>query len=461
MKDNQNTKGSFTKKQIIIGILLVVLILLAIFLYFFFLSGKKNEKNKPDVPVKDNQSILLKMELSFEINSELYISSLVDEKNAVEVKNDDEQIDTSVLGKKEVTIQYIENGKEQEKNIKINIVDTIAPVIDYKEELTTTVNKGIDFLADVKVTDNSQEEIKATIEGAYDFKMPGTYNLKYVAVDSSNNKAEEPFTLKVVKAGNSNSSTNQKPVQKPSTGTNNTTNSDTEDSNDTLEEIATISKEEFMNKSVNFTLSPHLTTIAVSWNYDDILPFNANETWVDYEVALTGPDKNITYNASHRSEYALFRDLELNTTYHIRVKAYQKDSNGNVVYTKVSEKSVKTLNSPNYSSADQAYVDNLFHLLNSNRGNIYERDAELDLAASICASSSAGLKARACLLKAGVDKEVSSWRDTRHSATSGYVTYKEFYQENKDFFDRNAYARIGVGYYKGIVHVISVSFAGD
>lgn len=463
MKKKENEKKKITKKQKLVICFLISLVLVVLALIFIILKPKrKPEENKNNtIPpvntsVNNTNELVIKENLSYEINSELFIPSLI-ENNNITIKNGDEKIDTSKLGEQEVIIKYLLKEEDQEKKVTVNIVDTIAPEIEYKTELTTTVNKKIDLLKGVKVTDNSKEEIKATVLGEYNFKKEGTYNLKYVAIDSSNNRVEKEFTLKVTKNNNAsnNTSTNEKP-----TSSNNNTNSENSNDDDLSEEIETISKEEFRNKSVDFTLSPYLTTIQISWNYDKILPFNSEE-WVDYEITLTGSNKNLTINSSHRGEYELFRDLELNTTYTISVKAYQKDSNGKTVYTKETKKSVKTLSSPNYSSADQAYVDNLFNLLNSNKGNIYKRDASLDLAASICASSSMGLKARACLQKAGVNKEVLAWRDTRHSATSGYVSYQEFYQENKEFFDKNAYARIGVGYYKGIVHVISVSFRGD
>lgn len=54
-------------------------------------------------------------------------------------------------------------------------------------------------MKDVKVSDNSKEDIVATVVGEYDINKDGTYKLKYVAVDSSNNKVEEEFILVVEK----------------------------------------------------------------------------------------------------------------------------------------------------------------------------------------------------------------------------------------------------------------------
>ncbi len=146
-----------------------------------------------------NKEVIVEDELDFEVNSEVKIMSLVSEKNELEIINKDDIVDTSKIGEKEITIRYKENNEEKEQVIKINVVDTTNPIIEYKKELTTTEGIEIDLLEDVKVSDNSKEDIVATIAGEYDINKAGNYNLKYVAVDSSNNKAEEEFTLIVKK----------------------------------------------------------------------------------------------------------------------------------------------------------------------------------------------------------------------------------------------------------------------
>lgn len=154
--------------------------------------GDKKEKAKKD-------TILLKENLKFEVNSEVNLLSLVSEDNKVKILSEDETVDTSTLGEKEITIKYEVEEKEETKTFKITIEDTQAPTIEYQKELNTNVGTKIDLLKDVKVSDNSKEEIKVTIDGDYNFDNEGTYNLKYVAVDSSNNKTEKEFTLKVNK----------------------------------------------------------------------------------------------------------------------------------------------------------------------------------------------------------------------------------------------------------------------
>ena len=185
-----------------------------------------NDNNKVEQKEEQKIDVLLNDSLDFEINSEVKLLSLVSEDNKAEIISEDEIIDTSSLGKKELVIKYKDKDEEKEHKFKINIVDTTKPTIEAESELSTTQGTEIDLLKNVKVKDNSKEEIKATIEGNYDFNNEGTYNLKYVAVDSSNNKVEKEFVLKVNKKKTNTSSNNNK-----NTSTNNNTSSNNNSSN--------------------------------------------------------------------------------------------------------------------------------------------------------------------------------------------------------------------------------------
>lgn len=196
----KNTKNK--KKKFIIG-LVISFVLICSIVSIMLISNSKKQEEKP------KESIILIKELEFEINSEVKLLSLVSEDNKVKVTSENETIDTSKLGVKKITIKFLVENKEEEKTFTIKIIDTQAPSIEYQKELSTTVGTEIDLLKDVKVSDNSNEEITATVEGEYDFNKEGTYNLKYVAIDSSKNKTEEDFILKVnKKEETSNSSSN-------------------------------------------------------------------------------------------------------------------------------------------------------------------------------------------------------------------------------------------------------------
>ncbi len=149
-----------------------------------------NEKNKVKIELNDN--------LNFELDSDVYLLSLIKRISNGQLVTENKKIDTSKLEEQEIKIKYLDNkNKENEYKFKIKIVDTTKPIIEYQKELSTIVGSDIDLLKDVKVSDNSKEEIKATIDGNYDINKIGTYNLKYIAIDSSNNKTEEEFSLNV------------------------------------------------------------------------------------------------------------------------------------------------------------------------------------------------------------------------------------------------------------------------
>lgn len=239
------------KKKLII--LIICTILIIGFIVVFALVNKRT----PKVEVKLNDN------LSFEVNSEVNLLSLISEDNKVDIISSDEQIDTSKLGEDELVIKYKDRNKEKEYRFKINIIDTQAPVIEYQKELSTTAGTSIDLLKDVKASDNSKEDIKVSVEGEYNFDNVGTYTLKYVAVDSSGNKSEEEFTLKVnkkpAKINNNNKQTNN---NQSNTNTNNTNNNTTTTNNTT-------------NTSNYPTLAPY-TIVPENEVYDALMNPNNN-----------------------------------------------------------------------------------------------------------------------------------------------------------------------------------------
>lgn len=198
MKNLKNERKN-TKKRVIIFIIILLIILLGVGALLFINNKDKNLNNNNN---KDNNyqgNLELVDNLDVEINSEISLLSFIKNRNNLEIISNNEKVDTSILGNKELIIKYKENDEEKEYKFNINIKDTTVPKIEFSKEITTTIGSKIDLLKNVKVTDNSLEEIKATVEGEYDINKEGSYNLKYVAVDSSNNKVEEKFTLKVNK----------------------------------------------------------------------------------------------------------------------------------------------------------------------------------------------------------------------------------------------------------------------
>lgn len=109
------------------------------------------------------------------------------------------QIDTESLGTQEIALTVKPAfGAEKVFLYTVTVVDRECPRISFPAHSETELGKEIDLLKGVRVTDNSGETITATVEGSYDLQTVGDYSLKYVAMDSSANKTEEPFTLSVV-----------------------------------------------------------------------------------------------------------------------------------------------------------------------------------------------------------------------------------------------------------------------
>ncbi len=230
------------KKKIIIIVVCVLAIILIALGVFLFVNKKENKdvKETPKIKLIDN--------LEVEVNSEVNLLSFISDSKDVEILSSDENIDTSTLGEKELVVKYKDRDKEKEYKFTINVKDSTIPVIEYQKELSTTVGAKIDLLKDVKVTDNSKEEITATVEGEYDFSKEGTYTLKYVATDSSNNKVEEEFTLKVNKKEEKKTTTTSKNT---TTNKNTTSNSGTTNNTTSSKKVVKTDTKTVLGDTVN------------------------------------------------------------------------------------------------------------------------------------------------------------------------------------------------------------------
>ena len=138
---------------------------------------------------------------------------------------DDDYIDTSTLGEKEISIDYYEDGKSKSKskNIVYEVKDTTPPVVMLNS--TYSIKKGYDkeLAKAIFCADNYDRSPNCEIDGEYNLDEIGEYNVKYVATDSSNNKTEVEFVLKVIEDTNNtnNSVTNFKDIYDKYKNTNN------------------------------------------------------------------------------------------------------------------------------------------------------------------------------------------------------------------------------------------------
>ena len=174
------------KKKITISIIAIIIIIITISTYIFIKSKELKIKIKDNIKININEKAY---------NTD-YITKIKNGK-LISVK---EAIDTSKLGKKKISIK-IKNyfNKEKKYSYTVIIIDKEPPTIEFKDKLSIIEGNKIDLLKDVKVKDNSNEEIKVEINGDYDINKPGIYELYYIAKDSSGNETKKKFTLEVKK----------------------------------------------------------------------------------------------------------------------------------------------------------------------------------------------------------------------------------------------------------------------
>lgn len=206
-----------TTKIIIITLILILIVII----FGLYLNSKKLI-----LEYRDNLEVLL--------NQEVYnLDNIKNIKNG-KILTEKEQIDTTEISKKEITIK-VENFFKKIKEYKytITIVDKESPVITFKKDLETEQGEEINLLEDVKVEDNSKEEIKVTIEGEYDINKPSDYKLYYIAEDSSGNKTKEEFILHVKEKKIEEPITPPK-KNNPNTNSNNTNSNNNQSSDKTF-----------------------------------------------------------------------------------------------------------------------------------------------------------------------------------------------------------------------------------
>lgn len=206
-----------TTKIIIITLILILIVII----FGLYLNSKKLI-----LEYRDNLEVLL--------NQEVYnLDNIKNIKNG-KILTEKEQIDTTEISKKEITIK-VENFFKKIKEYKytITIVDKESPVITFKKDLETEQGEEINLLEDVKVEDNSKEEIKVTIEGEYDINKLSDYKLYYIAEDSSGNKTKEEFILHVKEKKIEEPITPPK-KNNPNTNSNNTNSNNNQSSDKTF-----------------------------------------------------------------------------------------------------------------------------------------------------------------------------------------------------------------------------------
>lgn len=128
-----------------------------------------------------------------------------------EILNKKEKINTEKLGENTLTIKYKYKHKKRiyKYDVTYKVEDKVVPIF-LSASSTRTIYKGeeTNFCEKISYIDNYDNKVTCKIDGEYDINTPGTYNLKYILEDSSNNIAEKDLTVYVIEKVNTNNKTN-------------------------------------------------------------------------------------------------------------------------------------------------------------------------------------------------------------------------------------------------------------
>lgn len=185
------------KKFLLIGTILILAIVL-----FYMISFLRVKLAKIEVTLVND------LTASFAENKK--VSDFITSING-KITNDF-KIDTTTLGTKEVSFDFINNDGIQVKySYTIEIIDKIAPVIWIGGSYTITKGNNIDLRKKILCGDNADNKPNCYIEGEYDYNKVGVYPLIFKAEDKSGNKTEQKFNLNVVEP-KKNTSVNKTPT---------------------------------------------------------------------------------------------------------------------------------------------------------------------------------------------------------------------------------------------------------
>ena len=206
--------------KLIIKIIIIIIILIGI---------SKLYKN---YRIKHAKKIVELKTKEIEVFEDIKVKDIIKKINGKLITNP--KINTTKIGKQEIEFKYKTNDNiEVPYTIKIKVVDKIPPTIDYPGTYTVEVNSITKKKLEKSLFcgDNYDDTPKCTIEGDYNLKEEGEYKVFLQGEDSSNNKIQYPFTLRVRPKIKNN--TNNK------TSNNNSTETNTIDFNDIVKKYKT------------------------------------------------------------------------------------------------------------------------------------------------------------------------------------------------------------------------------
>ena len=146
--------------------------------------------------VDDNTGFILKDNLDISVYSNLKISDLIKSMDGKLLT--DEIINTDSLGLKKVSFIYVnKENKKRRGTFNVTVVDDEKPLVWLSNSYSIKVNSDVNLEDSIMCADNYDSNPSCKIIGDYDLNKVGSYDLSYVATDSSNNKNKVDFTLYV------------------------------------------------------------------------------------------------------------------------------------------------------------------------------------------------------------------------------------------------------------------------
>lgn len=195
------------KKSWVIGLTVAIVLVMGVLLTFKV--GMKFYNDEKERRALENAVILveLKEDLTIPFDSDVNISDFIASINGEII--DDKKIDTTKLGEKELFFEYInDDGIKVPYRFTVVVEDVTAPMVWLGDSYTVDTDIKNTLEDRIMCVDDYDDEPVCKVVGDYDLKRVGTYNVQFVAEDSSGNKIVKPFTLTVKKPSNSISNYN-------------------------------------------------------------------------------------------------------------------------------------------------------------------------------------------------------------------------------------------------------------
>ncbi len=153
---------------------------------------------KERVVIDDTNDFLTLNKTDIEVYSKVYLNDIINVVNEdVKIISDNYKIDTDKLGKKSVEVKYKFNDKTFLYKGSVNVKDTTKPFVFSGTYHYVDGNYDGNLCDLLLYGDNYTGNVKCEIEGNYDLKKEGEYNLNYKLSDESGNVTNESVTINV------------------------------------------------------------------------------------------------------------------------------------------------------------------------------------------------------------------------------------------------------------------------